>query len=282
MKLLSKKDLNKIRKNNQASDEEWKVVKSYLSTGKVASKEEALICYQNILNNKKWYQKDLSIALYDANNDIACGEAVIIISGMVVGIVLIILTIASFYFANVFPPLFCIPLISFIGTPSLIKVTKKAWNFIVKSKIRRVVSNLESNLAKNLENNLTAEKSENQKTQEKTSTMDKERKWDSYYVEINKTIKKIITLKYPGYENDYNNLNQMALQYLSNEYVWSELSLPTKQRLIQEIELYNAKVELEEEKLSVLADSRLQYQTLVGNVVEEENQASLKRRLEKK
>lgn len=185
MKLLSKKELNKIRKNNQASDEEWKVVKRYLSTGKVTSKEEALICYQNILNNKKWYQKDLNIALYDANSDIAYGD-VIIISGMVVGIILIILTIASFYFANVFPPLFCIPLISFIWTPSIIKATKKSWNFIVKSKIRRVVSNLESNLAKNLENNLTAEKSENQKTQGKTNTMDKERKWDSYYVEINK------------------------------------------------------------------------------------------------
>ena len=67
MELLTAKKLNKIRENNKASDLEWEVIKEYLSTGKIYNIDDAKICYENMLNNEKWYQKDFKEALYDKN-----------------------------------------------------------------------------------------------------------------------------------------------------------------------------------------------------------------------
>lgn len=47
--------LEKNRMGNNANDQEWEIIVKWLSTGKLNSKEEMQICYENIQKNKKWY-----------------------------------------------------------------------------------------------------------------------------------------------------------------------------------------------------------------------------------
>lgn len=274
MKLLTEDKLNKIKKDNKATKEEWPVIKEYLSTGKVYTTDEAKICYENMLNNEKWYQKDFSEALYNVNNALICDKVVSIVFWTIYVIFLVVTAIVSVHFVNLFPILLYTPFMKTFGFPGIAKVTKKSLSFALERKVKKLTLKLKDNLKEEL-NDLKIET-------KKENIAIEEMKLDQYYVEINKTLNKIITLKYPGYDNDYNNLNEMALEYLNNGYIWSELNLDVKQRLILELELYNTKVTIEEEKLKTLAERKMQYQTLIGNIVEAENQTSLKRSLEKK
>ena len=55
MQKFNDKYLEKYRLGNNATDEEWEIVKDLLSYGNLHDKEAAKICYKNITENKKWY-----------------------------------------------------------------------------------------------------------------------------------------------------------------------------------------------------------------------------------
>lgn len=55
MQKFNDKYLEKYRLGNNATDEEWEIVKDLLCYGNLHDKEAAKICYKNITENKKWY-----------------------------------------------------------------------------------------------------------------------------------------------------------------------------------------------------------------------------------
>lgn len=65
MEKFNEKYLEENRVGNNATDAEWKTVKSLLCYGNLYNKENIKICYKNINENKKWYYKINKDALYD-------------------------------------------------------------------------------------------------------------------------------------------------------------------------------------------------------------------------
>ena len=57
MEKFKERDLEANRIGNNATDEEWKVIKDFLCEGHILNQDSAKICYQNIKENKKWYYK---------------------------------------------------------------------------------------------------------------------------------------------------------------------------------------------------------------------------------
>ena len=57
MEKFNEKDLEANRIGNNATDEEWKIIKDFLCEGHIFNQDSAKICYQNIKENKKWYYK---------------------------------------------------------------------------------------------------------------------------------------------------------------------------------------------------------------------------------
>lgn len=55
MEIFDKYDLDRQHLANSASKNEWKVIRGWLSGEGLYTEEEVKICYQNMLNNKKWY-----------------------------------------------------------------------------------------------------------------------------------------------------------------------------------------------------------------------------------
>ena len=55
MEIFDKYDLDRQHLANSASKKEWDIIRNWLSGGGLYTEEEVKICYQNMLNNKKWY-----------------------------------------------------------------------------------------------------------------------------------------------------------------------------------------------------------------------------------
>lgn len=55
MEIFDRYDLDRQHLANSASKSEWKVIRGWLSGEGLNTEEEVKICYQNMLNNKKWY-----------------------------------------------------------------------------------------------------------------------------------------------------------------------------------------------------------------------------------
>ena len=68
MKKFNESDLEANRIGNNATDEEWKIIKDFLCEGHIFNQDSAKICYQNIKENKKWYYK-LNAIVNDMVND---------------------------------------------------------------------------------------------------------------------------------------------------------------------------------------------------------------------
>ena len=68
MKKFNESDLEANRIGNNATDEEWKIIKDFLCEGHISNQDSAKICYQNIKENKKWYYK-LNAIVNDMVND---------------------------------------------------------------------------------------------------------------------------------------------------------------------------------------------------------------------
>lgn len=64
------------RMGNNADNEEWKVIKSWLQSGEFKNKKEMQICYNNMKKNKKWY--------YDMNFESQGIFAVIMTVGLLI------------------------------------------------------------------------------------------------------------------------------------------------------------------------------------------------------
>lgn len=77
MKKFNESDLEANRIGNNATDEEWKIIKDFLCEGHIFNQDSAKICYQNIKENKKWYYK-LNAIVNDGN---------LIVEKMVIGFV---------------------------------------------------------------------------------------------------------------------------------------------------------------------------------------------------
>ena len=77
MKKFNESDLEANRIGNNATDEEWKIIKDFLCEGHISNQDSAKICYQNIKENKKWYYK-LNAIVNDGN---------LIVEKMVIGFV---------------------------------------------------------------------------------------------------------------------------------------------------------------------------------------------------
>lgn len=82
MKKFNESDLEANRIGNNATDEEWKIIKDFLCEGHIFNQDSAKICYQNIKENKKWYYK-LNAIVNDGN---------LIVEKMVIGFVVSALT----------------------------------------------------------------------------------------------------------------------------------------------------------------------------------------------
>lgn len=68
MEKFKERDLEANRIGNNATDEEWKIIKDFLCEGHILNQDSAKICYQNIKENKKWYYK-LNAIVNDIVND---------------------------------------------------------------------------------------------------------------------------------------------------------------------------------------------------------------------
>lgn len=68
MEKFKERDLEANRIGNNATDEEWKIIKDFLCEGHILNQDSAKICYQNIKENKKWYYK-LNAIVNDMVND---------------------------------------------------------------------------------------------------------------------------------------------------------------------------------------------------------------------
>ena len=68
MEKFKERDLEANRIGNNATDEEWKIIKEFLCEGHILNQDSAKICYQNIKENKKWYYK-LNAIVNDMVND---------------------------------------------------------------------------------------------------------------------------------------------------------------------------------------------------------------------
>ena len=66
MRKFNESDLEANRIGNNATDEEWKIIKDFLCEGHIFNQDSAKICYQNIKENKKWYYK-LNAIVNDGN-----------------------------------------------------------------------------------------------------------------------------------------------------------------------------------------------------------------------
>ena len=56
MELVTEYDLLGHRSGNNCTYEEWQVVEKFLIRGYCSTKEEAIICYNNVLKNEFWYR----------------------------------------------------------------------------------------------------------------------------------------------------------------------------------------------------------------------------------
>ena len=262
MELLTTKKLNKIRENNKATDAEWEVIKEYLSTGKIYTADDAKICYDNMVNNEKWYQKDFKDALYDKN--LPKLIKIIIITAIII-FLLMTTTLAGCLLCleTVETAFVVITMLTFFAPsmPFLLKLNIKLTEIFINRKvdnfIKKLRVNLEEEIKKDRENQVKEPK-EPEVTKEEVKT-----KEDAFYLEINRVIKKILNNKYQGYSNDLYDLRRLAEDYRDNNFEWTKLDLATKQSLMKKVYVIEAKVDARIENLARQEELNRQYENLV-------------------
>lgn len=266
MELLTAKKLNKIRENNKASDLEWEVIKEYLSTGKIYNIDDAKICYENMLNNEKWYQKDFKEALYDKNLPELI--KIIIITAIISFLLMTMTLVGCFLYLETAEAAFSvIAMLTIFGPtmPFLLKLNLKLTEVFINHQVDKFIKKLKVNLEKEIiktKEKPIKQSCEPEATKEKTKV-----KEDAFYLEINRIIKKILSNKYPQYSQDLYDLRMIAENYRDNNLEWTKLDLATKQNLMKKVYAIEAKVDGKIKNLARQEELNHQYESLVVDAI---------------
>lgn len=262
MELLTAKKLNKIRENNKANDLEWEVIKEYLSTGKIYNIDDAKICYENMLNNEKWYQKDFKEALYDKNLPELI--KIIIITAIISFLLMTTTLVGCFLYIETAEAAFsAIAMLTIFGPtmPFLLKLNLKLTEAFINHQVDKFIKKLKVNLEKEIikaKEKPIKQSCESEVTKEETKV-----KEDAFYLEINRIIKKILSNKYPQYSQDLYDLRMIAENYRDNNLEWTKLDLATKQNLMKKVYAIEAKVDGKIKNLARQEELNHQYESLV-------------------
>lgn len=262
MELLTAKKLNKIRENNKANDLEWEVIKEYLSTGKIYNIDDAKICYENMLNNEKWYQKDFKEALYDKNLPELI--KIIIITAIISFLLMTTTLVGCFLYLETAEAAFsAIAMLTIFGPtmPFLLKLNLKLTEAFINHQVDKFIKKLKVNLEKEIikaKEKPIKQSCESEVTKEETKV-----KEDAFYLEINRIIKKILSNKYPQYSQDLYDLRMIAENYRDNNLEWTKLDLATKQDLMKKVYAIEAKVDGKIKNLARQEELNHQYESLV-------------------
>lgn len=266
MELLTAKKLNKIRENNKASDLEWEVIKEYLSTGKIYNIDDAKICYENMLNNEKWYQKDFKEALYDKNLPELI--KIIIITAIISFLLMTTTLVGCFLYLETAETAFSvIAMLTIFGPtmPFLLKLNLKLTEAFINHQVDKFIKKLKVNLEKEIikaKEKPIKQSCESEVTKEETKV-----KEDAFYLEINRIIKKILSNKYPQYSQDLYDLRMIAENYRDNNLEWTKLDLATKQDLMKKVYAIEAKVDGKIKNLARQEELNHQYESLVVDAI---------------
>lgn len=266
MELLTAKKLNKIRENNKANDLEWEVIKEYLSTGKIYNIDDAKICYKNMLNNEKWYQKDFKGALYDKNLPELI--KIIIITAIISFLLMTTTLVGCFLYLETAEAAFSvIAMLTIFGPtmPFLLKLNLKLTEAFINHQVDKFIKKLKVNLEKEIikaKEKPIKQSCESEVTKEETKV-----KEDAFYLEINRIIKKILSNKYPQYSQDLYDLRMIAENYRDNNLEWTKLDLATKQDLMKKVYAIEAKVDGKIKNLARQEELNHQYESLVVDAI---------------
>lgn len=266
MELLTAKKLNKIRENNKANDVEWEVIKEYLSTGKIYNIDDAKICYENMLNNEKWYQKDFKEALYDKNLPELI--KIIIITAIISFLLMTTTLVGCFLYLETAEAAFSvIAMLTIFGPtmPFLLKLNLKLTEVFINHQVDKFIKKLKVNLEKEIikaKERPIKQSCESEVTKEETKV-----KEDAFYLEINRIIKKILSNKYPQYSQDLYDLRMIAENYRDNNLEWTKLDLATKQDLMKKVYAIEAKVDGKIKNLARQEELNHQYESLVADAI---------------
>lgn len=266
MELLTAKKLNKIRENNKASDLEWEVIKEYLSTGKIYNIDDAKICYENMLNNEKWYQKDFKEALYDKNLPELI--KIIIITAIISFLLMTMTLVGGFLYLETAEAAFSvIAMLTIFGPtmPFLLKLNLKLTEVFINHQVDKFIKKLKVNLEKEIIK--TKEKPIKQSCELETTKEEIKVKEDAFYLEINRIIKKILSNKYPQYSQDLYDLRMIAENYRDNNLEWTKLDLATKQNLMKKVYAIEVKVDGKIKNLARQEELNHQYESLVVDAI---------------
>lgn len=266
MELLTAKKLNKIRENNKASDLEWEVIKEYLSTGKIYNIDDAKICYENMLNNEKWYQKDFKEALYDKNLPELI--KIIIITAIISFLLMTTTLVGCFLYLETAEAAFSvIAMLTIFGPtmPFLLKLNLKLTEVFINRQVDKLIKKLKVNLEKEIIK--TKEKPIKQSCELEATKEETKVKEDAFYLEINRIIKKILSNKYPQYSQDLYDLRMIAENYRDNNLEWTKLDLATKQNLMKKVYTIEAKVDGKIKNLARQEELNHQYESLVIDAI---------------
>lgn len=172
-------ELEDIRYLNKSTDEEWKIVKNFILCGGCNSLEEKIICYKNMLENHDWYETSLVDAI--STNDIIA-EAV----GAFLKFIFLLAV-----FADKMPKVIAVFLVSDI---ILYRVVNKIISIKKHKEAKTILSELENQL--------------------KEQVKDIYQRDDEIIREISSTLDTIAQVKYPGYQSDLYELQNIAHQYV--------------------------------------------------------------------
>lgn len=266
MELLTAKKLNKIRENNKASNLEWEVIKEYLSTGKIYNIDDAKICYENMLNNEKWYQKDFKEALYDKNLPELI--KIIIITAIISFLLMTMTLVGCFLYLETAEAAFSvIAMLTIFGPtmPFLLKLNLKLTEVFINHQVDKFIKKLKVNLEKEIIK--TKEKPIKQSCELEATKEETKVKEDAFFLEINRIIKKILSNKYPQYSQDLYDLRMIAENYRDNNLEWTKLDLATKQNLMKKVYAIEAKVDGKIKNLARQEELNHQYESLVVDAI---------------
>ena len=286
MELLTAKKLNKIRENNKANDLEWEVIKEYLSTGKIYNIDDAKICYENMLNNEKWYQKDFKEALYDKNLPELI--KIIIITAIISFLLMTTTLVGCFLYLETAEAAFSvIAMLTIFGPtmPFLLKLNLKLTEVFINHQVDKFIKKLKVNLEKEIIK--AKERPIKQSCESEVTKKETKVKEDAFYLEINRIIKKILSNKYPQYSQDLYDLRMIAENYRDKNLEWTKLDLATKQNLMKKVYAIEAKVDGKIKNLARQEELNHQYESLVVDAIRndfanEDVGLSLKRSKKKK
>ncbi len=286
MELLTAKKLNKIRENNKANDLEWEVIKEYLSTGKIYNIDDAKICYENMLNNEKWYQKDFKEALYDKNLPELI--KIIIITAIISFLLMTTTLVGCFLYLETAEAAFSvIAMLTIFGPtmPFLLKLNLKLTEIFINHQVDKFIKKLKVNLEKEIIK--AKERPIKQSCESEVTKKETKVKEDAFYLEINRIIKKILSNKYPQYSQDLYDLRMIAENYRDKNLEWTKLDLATKQNLMKKVYAIEAKVDGKIKNLARQEELNHQYESLVVDAIRndfanEDVGLSLKRSKKKK